>query len=246
MVRSFAAETRSSSAWRSGRCWRAGPQEPLEVRLGDATLVGSLDEQETLARLLRLGREDVVRRDEPLVEARAQVTDVRADHVQCLGDDLLGLAGRHQRPEGTRDLEPEVGARRGEIRAGGVVLCLRGTLQGVKMAGSVDRPLEVDAGAVVVGNVRVNDRPRPPGCEDRKLGDVVGPRVAAEQRHRREACCGTSLLGRRGRGRSGLELREALAVREALRQRVLERQRRARRGWLNLHWRLRRCLRQCR
>ncbi len=71
------------------------------------------------ARLLRLGRQHVVRRDEPLLETRAQIADVRVDALERSRDDPLGFRRGHQRPERARDLQAQIGARGGEVLSGG-------------------------------------------------------------------------------------------------------------------------------
>ena len=115
-------------------------------------------------RLLRLRRQHVVRGDEPLIESSAQVGDVRLHALERAGDDLLGLACRDERPERARHLEAQVRTRGGEVLAGGVVLCACGALQRPCPPAGVDRPLKVEPGPEVIGNVRIDD----PGPQSRE------------------------------------------------------------------------------
>jgi hypothetical protein len=68
--------------WRLQRCGRfergiaRRAQQPLQIRVGDPSRVGRLDRGHALAGLLSLGRQELVWRNEALIEARAQIAHV--------------------------------------------------------------------------------------------------------------------------------------------------------------------------
>ena len=114
---------------------------------------------------LRFGGRDVVRRDEAGGEPGAHVADVRVHRLERAAQHGLGLAGRHRGPVGARDLEPEVGPRRVHVLAIGASFRARRALERIAAAAGVDRPLQVEPRAVVVGNVGIDDLRRPPGTQ---------------------------------------------------------------------------------
>ena len=97
----------------------------------------------------------------------------------------FGIAGGDDRPVRAGDLETEIGARRVHVPGDRAAFGAGGAFERVAAAAGVNRPLQIEPGAVVVGNVRVDDLRRAQGRRDREHVDVVRPRVAAEQRDER-------------------------------------------------------------
>ena len=172
--------TRSSSARRSGRCARASASSAVDVcrwRGAASSAAPRLDRPTAVdadqAPKIRLG--DCRARCAPRSPARAGATRCASADSTSFGGispwssrlrrsrtcasmlssdratHLLGLARGDQRPERARDLEPQIGARRGEVLAGRVALGARGALERVVPAAGVDRPLQVEPRPVVVG-----------------------------------------------------------------------------------------------
>ncbi len=144
-----------------------------------ARSVARLDREHPLARVLRFGRQDLVGRNEALFELASQVAHVGVDAVERTREDLLRVPGRDQRPEGARDLEPEVGARRRQVFSRGFALRARRAFQRVGAAARIDRPLQVDPRAEVVGDVGIDDLDPLQRLGDAERLDVIGARVAA-------------------------------------------------------------------
>ena len=112
--------------------------------------------------------------------------DVRRHRVERSLQHRFGLARGHHRPEGARDLQAQVGAGGVEVLRDRAALGARRTLERVGPAAGVDRPLQIDAAAVVVGDVGIHHLRRPPDAgRDREHVDVVGAGVARLQRHER-------------------------------------------------------------
>ncbi len=188
--------------------------------------LAGFDRHQLLARLLRLGRQQLVRRDEPLVEPRAEIAHVATDALERSDQHLLGLARRHQGPEGARNLEPQVRASRRQFLAGRLPLGMRRALERIETAAGVEQPLQVEPGPEIVRQVGIHDLPRLARLGDHELLDVVRAGIARQRGDARTARRGASLLDRCGRITTGLELGQSKAVGEPLHDGILQGQRR--------------------
>ena len=160
------------------------PSMPISRRRSAAAIrarVARLDRQHALRATAALRRTStLVRRNQPLIEPRCAG---RATCASMLSSDrvehLLGLARGHERPEGARDLEPQVGARRGEILARRP-RARRAPRARARRCGRRCRSATADRAACGSCRARRDRRPRrlTVGCGDRELVDVVGARVA--------------------------------------------------------------------
>ena len=98
-----------------------------------------------LPRALRLDRQHIVRRDEPGVEVGPNVRELRVHALHRLLEHARRLAGGHERPERTGDLELQVGPGRRQVLAAELDLGPRRALERLQPPARVDRPLQLDA-----------------------------------------------------------------------------------------------------
>ncbi len=140
------------------------------------------------------------------------------------GDDRFGFARRHESPERARDLETQIGSGRGEVLAGGLALRTGCTLQRVRAAAGVHRPLEIEPRPEVIWNVGINDAGRETRHRDAELLDVIGPRIPRRQRHQRPRGRTPALFRGFGSFLPRLQFGEPLAVFDAASDRRVERQ----------------------
>ena len=181
------------------------------------------DRAHALARLLRFGREQLVRRDEALVEPRALLAHVRPDPIERPREHLLGFPRGHQSPERPRDLEPKIGAGRREILARRVALGARRALERIEPSAAVDEPLQIQPRAVVVWDVGIHNLSQLTRLHDHELLDVIGPGIPGLRRQCRAPVRRASIGGRLRRLEPSLQLRDSEAVRKTLRNRLVER-----------------------
>ena len=139
-------------------------------------------------------------------------------------DDAQRLGRGDQRPVGARDLERQIAARRRDVVGRRRRVDPRGALERVEAAAGVDRPLQVEARAVVVGDVGIDDAKLVVRRQDAERLDVVGARVAGLRRNLRER--GGVPLADDGLGRlaAGDRLGDPMARLEAAPDRLVERQ----------------------
>ena len=140
-----------SSGKRAGR--RA--DQTLKIGFGDAAQIRGLDGQNALMRQLRLGGRHVVGRNQPGRQPAAHVAHVRVGGVERTPQHVLRLARRQDGVERARDLEAQIRARSVEILPRGRALRRGRVHQRVRAAAGVDRPLQVETRAIVVGDVRM-------------------------------------------------------------------------------------------
>ena len=111
---------------------------------------------------------------------------MRADAGHRFLDHAQRLGGGDQRPVGARDLERQIAAGRGDLVGRRGRLDARGALERVEAAAGVDRPLQVEPRAVVVGNIGIDDPKLVVRPQDAERLDVIRARVAGLRRDLRQ------------------------------------------------------------
>ncbi len=145
--------------------------------------------------------------------------------LQPAREHLLRLARGHQRPEGPGDFEPEIGTGGRQVAGNRLTLGASRACQGIDAAAGIDRPLQVQARAVVVGDVGIQDAKRLQWLDNHVRIHVVRTEVAGLRRNRGPARRISRRLGGRRARLTGFELREPGAVLQRQVDRLFERQR---------------------
>ena len=106
-------------------------------------------------RALRFRAQDIVRRNQALIETAAEIAQMRIEGIQRALDDRFGLSGRDQRPERACGFEARVQPGGGHVESCRVTLGARSTPERLLPSAGINRPLKIRTGPVVVGNVRI-------------------------------------------------------------------------------------------
>jgi hypothetical protein len=99
-------------------------------------------------RALRFRAQDIVRRNQALVETAAEIAQMRVERIQRAPDDGFGLSGRDQRPERACGFEAGIEPGSGDVESGRLALGARSTPERFLPPAGIDRPLNGCSGSV--------------------------------------------------------------------------------------------------